>query len=137
MTPVLDASVFVAAISPSERHHAQARTLYESHPDAQPYLVPSLFRVEVIAALARRGESDELLDVVDALVRSPRFHTCVLDPSLVERTTSVARRARLRAYDAVYLALALSVGAPLYTLDADLIARVMSTYPEIVVCSEA
>lgn len=136
MTPVLDASVFVAAISPAESHHARARALYESHPDSQPFLVPSIFRVEVIAALARRGEGDELLDVVDALVRSPRFHTRALDPVLLDRATTVAREARLRAYDAVYLALALSAGAPLYTLDADLIARVTSTYPEVGVRSQ-
>ena len=137
MTPVLDASVFVAAISPAESHHAQARALYESHPDSQPYLVPTLFRVEVIAALSRRGESNELLDVVDALVRGPRFHTRALDPVLLDGATEVARRARLRAYDAVYLALALAAEAPLYTLDADLIARVLSTYPEVALRSEA
>jgi predicted nucleic acid-binding protein len=60
---VLDASVLVAAISPAEVHHVAARSLFDSHPATRPFLVPSLFRVEVLAALARRGESNELLDV--------------------------------------------------------------------------
>lgn len=42
MTPVLDASVFIAAISPTERHHRRARTLFDSHPDSSQFLVPDL-----------------------------------------------------------------------------------------------
>lgn len=137
MNPVLDASVFVAAISPSERHHVSARPLFDSHPDNLPYLVPALFRVEVIATLSRRNESGELLDVVDALLRGPRFHTCPIDSDTIERATAVARLAGLRAYDAVYVALALSAGAPLYTLDIELRSRVETTFPEIAVRSEA
>ena len=133
MTPVLDASVFVAAVSPAERHHARARELYDSHADDMPYLVPSLFRVEVLAALSRRGESPDLLDLVDAIVRGPRFIACPVAPALVERAAQVAREARLRAYDALYVALALSSESPLFTLDVELRARVESAYPEVVV----
>ena len=137
MSPVLDASVFVAAVSSAERHHDQARALYDSHPDDMPFLVPALFRVEVLAALSRRGESSELLDLVDALVRGPRFVHCSVAPALIERAAQVAREARLRAYDAVYVALALSSESPIYTLDADLRARVEATFPGIVVKSSA
>ena len=48
---VLDAAVFVAAISPSEIHHAAARELYDTAPEDRPFLVPSVFRTEVLAAL--------------------------------------------------------------------------------------
>lgn len=131
MTPVLDASVFLSAISPSERHHSAARVLFESHPDSSPYLVPELFRVEVIAALSRRGESDELLDIVDALVRGPRFHGCPLDGVLLAEAARVAREARLRAYDAVYVALALLRGQPLYTLDREVRERSEAAFPAL------
>lgn len=135
MNPVLDASVFVAAISPSERHHAQARALFDSHPDTLPYLVPALFRVEVIAALSRRGESSELLDTVDALVRGPRFFTCQVDAHTLDQATKVARQARLRAYDAVYVALAMITESPLYTMDNEVCTRIETGLPEVVVRS--
>ena len=63
---VLDASVFVALVSPSEAHHQVARALYRLLPENRPFFVPSLFRVEVMAALARRGECESVLDAVDA-----------------------------------------------------------------------
>lgn len=131
MTPVLDASVFVAAVSPTERNHRQARLLFDSHPDSAPYLVPELFRVEVIAALARRGEPTELLDTVDALVRGPRFYACPLDERLLDDAVRVARVARLRAFDAVYVALALARGEPLFTLDAEVGARSEAAFPDL------
>jgi len=133
VNPVLDASVFVATISPAERHHDQARALFESHPDTLPYLVPALFRVEVISALSRRGEGDEVIDLVDALVRGPRFHGFPVDEALLAQATQVARAAGLRAYDAVYVALAVLQEAPLYTLDRDLHARVAAACPGVTV----
>ena len=131
MNPVLDASVFVAVVSPSERHHAQAVALYESHPERMPFLVPGVFRVEVISALARRGEQADLLDVVDALLRGPRFFPHAVDDHLIDTATEVARRAGLRAYDAIYVAVALNTESPLYTLDVDLIDRVATAYPSL------
>ena len=131
MTPVLDASVFIAAISPSERHHRQARLLFESHPDSAQFLVPELFRVEVVAGLARRGEPAELLDAVDALVRGPRFYACRLDDDLLGEAVRVARLARLRAYDAVYVALALARLEPLFTLDGEVVARCLDVFPDL------
>lgn len=123
MNPVLDASVFIAAISPTQRHHEVARRLYESHPEAEPFLVPELFRVEVIAGLARRGEPPELLDLVDAVIRGPRFFACPMDADLLQRAVDIARVARLRAYDAVYVALAVAHDAPILTLDAEVLER--------------
>ncbi len=129
---VLDASVLVAAISPSEVHHTRARELYGAAPEDQAFLVPSLFRVEVLAALSRRGEGRELLDTVDALVSGPRFHAVAIEALLLERAVAVARTARLRAYDAVYAALALAQGAVLMTLDAEVCSRLNPAFPEIV-----
>lgn len=128
---VLDAAVFLAAISPSEIHHAVARDLYDTAPEDRPFLVPSLFRTEVLAALARRRESDELLDTVEVLISGPRFHAVPIDTSLIERASEVARAARLRAYDAIYAALALERDAALLTLDAEVSTRLSEVYPEL------
>ena len=137
MSPVLDASVLVSALSPDEAHHARARSLFESQPLDTPYVVPALFRLEVISAFARRGESDTFLDAVDALVRGPRFHTVALDADLLDLALRVGRRARLRAYDAVYGALALSRGEALYTLDLEFEQRLADAFPEITVVARA
>jgi predicted nucleic acid-binding protein len=126
---VLDASVFIGACSPSEIHHAAAWAAIDSFPANRPFLVPSLFRLEVAAALARRKESAFFIDTVDALVTGPRFFTCPLDDALVRRAIEVARCAGCRAYDAVYGALALSRGAFLLTLDDDMRARLSKAYP--------
>jgi len=132
---VLDASVFVAACSPSEVRHDAARTMIDAHPENRPFLVPAIFRVEVMSALARRGEGDVLLDTVDALITGPRFHVCALDEALLMRSVEVARTARVRAYDAVYAALALSRDAVLLTLDEDLRRRLSEVHPEALVRS--
>jgi len=137
MNPVLDASVFIAFISPRERHHPEAARLFASHPDTSPYLVPALFRVEVLAALARRGDPVALLDTVDAIVRGPRFFAVPLDVALLDEAASIARMARIRAYDAVYAAVARTRGAPLFTLDAELSTRVTAAFPEVRVVSTA
>ena len=128
---VLDASVFVAAISPREIHHLAARDLYEAYAADRAFLVPALFRVEVLAALSRRAEPDELLDTVDLLVSGPRFHRVPLDGVLIERAVQVARAARLRAYDAVYVALALNADAAFLTLDSDVRSKVAEVFPSL------
>ena len=128
---VLDAAVFVAAISPSEIHHAAARDLYDTAPEDRPFLVPAVFGTEVLAALARRGESDELLDTVEVLISSPRFHSVPIDAPLIERASEVARAARLRAFDAIYAALALERNAALLILDGNVSAKLSEVYPEL------
>jgi predicted nucleic acid-binding protein len=126
---VLDASVFVAACSPAEVHHDEARAMMDSVPPNRPFLVPAVFRIEVLSALARRKESDFFLDAADALITGPRFFACPLDEALVACSVEVARRARCRAYDAVYGALALSREAALLTLDEELRELLAQAYP--------
>ena len=61
----------------------------------------------------------------------PRFYAVALDASLLERATQVARTARLRAYDAVYLALALNRNAALLTLDSEVRAKMAESFPQV------
>lgn len=126
---VLDASVLVASISPRERHHAAARSALDGIPATTPFIVPELFRVEVIAALARRGESSALLDTVAAYLSTARFAVMPMDAASADRAMAVAKAARIRAYDAVYVALALDHDTALLTLDAEIAERVRATLP--------
>ena len=125
---VLDASVFVAAMSPHEVHHARAKELWLS---SQPFLVPALFRVEVLAAMSRRGDSPAVVDAIAALTRSHRFTVVPVDDALVDRACLIAKTARIRGYDAIYAATASLYDAPLVTFDQELAARLQSTWPSV------
>ncbi len=131
MTAVLDASVFVSAVSPHEVHHGEALRLMATVPDDVPYVVPAVFRVEVVAALARRGATDAHLDAVDARIRGPRFALAGLDHALVDLATALARSARLRGYDALYAAVALQRRLPLLNLDRELADRLRTVRPDV------
>ncbi len=131
MAAVLDASVLVASLVRSETHHERARLLLAGYPVDLPFEVPLLFRVEVIAALARRGHAPHLLAASRALCSSPRFRAHPIEVRLTELATAVAERARIRAYDAVYVALALHCEADLVTLDDELCTRVRTAYPTL------
>ena len=130
---MLDASLFIASISPGEARHPAARALLAGFAQDVPFVVPALFRVEVIAALSRRNESDAFIDLVDARLRGPRFLAVAIDGPLLDLAIGVARRARLRGYDAVYAALALARSQPLATLDRELAERLAVHYPDLVV----
>ena len=93
--------------------------------------MPSFCRLEVLAALARRGESVEPLNTVEVLVTGPRFFSVSIDASLIEKATQAARAARLRAYDAVYVALALDRGDALLTLDSEVRSKIAEKFPGI------
>ena len=98
---VLDASVYVSAISPAESRHATAAALLSEVPADVPFLVPAIFRLEVVAALARRREPAEVVDLVSVRLAGPKFLARPVDQDLLERACTVARVARLRAYDAL------------------------------------
>lgn len=124
MSPVLDASVFIATLSPAEPHHAAALALYAARPATSPFLVPAIFRLEVLAALTRKGAPAELIDTADALVRGPVFCAIPMDTALLDEAARLARLTGLRAYDAVYVAVAARFRTPLVTLDRDMVRRI-------------
>jgi predicted nucleic acid-binding protein len=128
---VLDASVFVASRSPSELHHPAAIEILAALPAGGRFLVPVVFRVEVMAAFARRGESEEMLSALDAQLRGPAFAPVAVGQALLDTAVEVTRRARVRGYDALYAAVALRTSATLLTLDDELARRLVGAYPEL------
>ena len=136
MKVVLDASVFVATLSPAERHHEVAKALYTLRSPGTPFLVPSIFRLEVLAALTRKGAPSRLIDTADALIRGPSFLSVPISGDLLEHSADLARQSGLRAYDALYAAVAWRRQATLLTLDRDVVERLKAAFPEIEVRSE-
>lgn len=105
--------------------------MFEAFPGDERLVVPSVFRIEVIAALARRGESREVVDAVDALVQSPKFEKVPIEPALIELAVHVARTAKVRGYDALYAAVALERRTALLTLDDEVRKRMRRIFPDL------
>jgi predicted nucleic acid-binding protein len=133
---VLDASVFVATLSPAERHHEVAKGMYALRSPTTPFLVPAIFRLEVLSALTRRGAPSTLIDTSDALIRGPSFLSVPISGDLLDCAAELARKSGLRAYDALYAAVAWRRQATLLTLDDDVVDRLKAAFPDIEVRSE-
>ena len=103
---------------------AYAETVLDALQERQA-LVPSLWALEAGNVIAR-GEAEGLLTEA----RSQEFVVLLRRLNIATDTTTaahalgdtlhLARRYKLSAYDAAYLELALRIGSPLATLDADL-----------------
>lgn len=130
---VLDASVFIASESVTEHHHAAALALLRTVPPDEPFLVPSVFVVEVASALARRGTSRERMDTVLAHVAGPRFAVYPVEDLVLKSARELAATRGLRAYDAIYAALAIAHSGVLLTFDGDVERRLADSHPGLVV----
>ena len=132
MTFVLDASVALLWLVPQTNPAgvAYADSVLLALKDSQA-VVPSLFALEtanVVAKIEGKGivseaESQRFITLLGQLDIATDMET--MSHALGD-TLNLARRYRLSAYDAAYLELALRMGLPLATLDADL-AKVATT----------
>lgn len=117
--PVVDASVWVALFKEDEAGHAECRTWLNDQIDAgSVFSIPSIALPEVAAAIARGVGNDLLARQAAELLRErslTEIHT--VDEQLATRASEVARQARIRGCDAVYVALAAKLHKPLVTLD--------------------
>jgi predicted nucleic acid-binding protein len=123
MRYVLDASVAVASLRPTEPLHA-ASVAYLSPLLAgrDTIVVPAIFRVEVASALARAGfTAAQVGRFVGAFLASARVAT--IGPKRAIDIQAVAVDTRLRAADAIYVWLAQKEGLPLVTGDAEVLQR--------------
>jgi predicted nucleic acid-binding protein len=89
--------------------------------------------MEVAAALARREAPAAVVTRCEADLAGSKFVCYDVTPSLIDRAVTVAKAARLRAYDALYVALALQENARLATLDDEVRARLQQCYAGLLV----
>lgn len=115
---VVDASVWVAWLNEKDVHHVEAVRLLQECEDAGETLrAPTLVLPEILGALSRRGASVGFQSEVLALFegQSPVLHEVSRELAL-----EAARLAgTFRGCDAVYVALAKSLGERLLTFDAE------------------
>ena len=126
MSFVLDASVAMLWLVPQSNPAgvSYATSVLSALKEA-PAVVPSLWAVEVANVTAKveakgvvtEAQSQFFIALIERLDVSTDHSTSV---HALGETLNLARRYKLSAYDATYLELALRMGLPLATLDADL-----------------
>ena len=124
MRYVLDASIAVAAVRPSEPAYAAARKRIASVlAGTDEIVVPAIFTIEVAASLARAGWPMAEIEGYLATLAARTVESATIGVRRVPRIRGIAVRARLRAADAVYVWLAAARGLALVTLDREVAAR--------------
>jgi predicted nucleic acid-binding protein len=116
---VVDASVLIADLQPLEPHHAEARGALAllSRNNVRVYC-PTIVLSEIAAGIRRATGHVHLAEQAFADTRQrDRFYFVAVDDSLIDRAAVIAARQQVRGCDAIYIALAEDLGAPLITLD--------------------
>lgn len=122
---VVDASVWVSYFIRSEATSLASREWVTRQADiGAPILGPSIVLAEIAGAISRRTQREELGQMTSKLVsRLPGFRMILIDQELADLSVSVAAGMRLKGADAIYVALASLVSAPLVTWDKEQIER--------------
>lgn len=134
---IIDASVAVKWLLPEPGDLAAQQLLGER------LLGPSLIRVEVAAALARKARSKQI-QPQDAEAAADLWLQAIADGviALVSDETDLPRAFRLALalnhplQDCLYLALAERLDAPLITADEKFVAKVRSSHPRVRMLSQ-
>lgn len=101
---------------------AGAFDLLELHRASRIQLAaPTLLRLEIINGFAKRGATAEDLMIVAETLEEFSLVWFELSPELVAQAAVIAAKHRLTAYDAAFVALALSLDAELVTADRQII----------------
>jgi predicted nucleic acid-binding protein len=122
---VIDASVWVSMLVPQDVNHEASRLWLEKQTESGQRLIePVLMLTEVAGAISRRtGSSDMARSAIDKLMRIPLLHIVAIDHHLGQKATELAANLHLRGADAVYVAVAQKLGAPLASWDQKQLER--------------
>ncbi|WP_322817669.1 PIN domain-containing protein [Tepidiforma sp.] len=115
----IDASVFVSLFNARDRQHeTTVAWLREAIADGEPLRAPVVALAEVSAAVAA-GTGDKYLarEVEQQLRVSPLFEFLPVALPLAERAATLAAEHQLRGSDALYFAVAETLGDRLVTLN--------------------
>lgn len=115
----IDASVFVSLFNARDRQHEMTVAwLREAIADGEPLRAPVVALAEVSAAVAA-GTGDKYLarEVEQQLRVSPLFEFLPVALPLAERAATLAAEHQLRGSDALYFAVAETLGDRLVTLN--------------------
>ncbi len=121
---VLDASVWVAYLLPQDTWHAASVRFLDPVLDAGTgMVVPTLFLVEVSAAVARQTQPAHGLRARARLLDIDLFRWVAIDDALAAAAARFAAELQIRGADSVYATLAEQLGLPLVSWDRDHLER--------------
>jgi len=133
---VIDASVWVSSLISQDTHHlVSTNWLSQRLAGGDTLVVPTLTLAEVAGAISRRTGVISLgRQSAEQILNAPSLRLIGLDLELSAEAAEVAANLQLRGGDAVYVAVARSLGVPLVTWDQELHVRasgfVEVVYPE-------
>jgi predicted nucleic acid-binding protein len=115
-----DASLWISYLLPDDVKHEVSREWFAQLSPDEEIVEPSLLLVEIAAGLSRRTGRFDLVQQAVATVRSdPRLRLHSMTDALMDEALTLAMRLRLRAGDAIYVALSRLTGATLVTWDRE------------------
>jgi predicted nucleic acid-binding protein len=129
---LVDASVWVAAVTPQHPQHVQAERFLRVGP---PLMVLDLTLYEVANVVARKyGELEVARKLVQGLFRGSARPPLQADVTLFEDGLELMSEHGLTAYDAAYVAAARRNGWQLVSLDIrDLVSKGLAVTPDAAV----
>jgi predicted nucleic acid-binding protein len=118
---VVDASVWAGWLILDDLYHDPSRHwISTAARQGEPLYAPLLVLAEVAGAVARRTGLSELgAHAVSLVQHLPDARLVAIDAELAQLGARVAAELRLRGADALYVALARRLGAPLVTWDQE------------------
>jgi predicted nucleic acid-binding protein len=122
---VVDASVWVSLLMPSDTNHPPSQLWMESVVErGEPIAGPAVVLAEVAGAIARRTGDGRRALKGNTLLRSfPNFRLASVGEELAKLGAETAAQQKLRGVDALYTALAERLGLILITWDEEQRAR--------------
>ena len=117
---VVDASVWISGLAPDDVNHVRSQEWFAALPDGEELIEPRLLLVEVSATIGRRTGDLWLAERAENSVReNPSVVLHSMSDEFIDTAAALAARLRLRAGDAIYVALAHLTGARLVTWDRE------------------
>src|ERR1700680_4757375 len=118
---VVDASVWVSWLRPSETNHRLSFTWMEQFITKSGLLIsPAMLLIEVAASISRlTGQAIRAKEAIIQLNSISKIQIFPMDSSLVRTAIDIATDLQLRAGDAIYVALAHQLNIPLISWDKE------------------
>ncbi len=125
MSVTIDASVFIAALHPSEPAYTESsECLQKIRQNMIEVICPTLVLPECAAAIIRPTQDQQLaLNAMQMVSNFPRIQLISLTQSVATRAAEIAIECHLRGADAIYVTVATLYSTQLISLDKEMLER--------------